>query len=178
MRSLQFNKNNNGYLVLSDLGSDQLFYPCDSAGNFLNVLPENYQSIQFVGDGIEIFPVNFISESGLGWIANAINAVASIGASVIGSRSTKKANESAERQLQTQQQIELLNAQNAERQAILSQQQKGLSTGAMIGIAVAGAAVLGGILYLVSASSNDTKKPKSKKLEGVKPSTKVNKKRA
>ncbi|MEQ1586549.1 MAG: hypothetical protein ABL895_11765 [Cyclobacteriaceae bacterium] len=175
MRSLQFNKNNQGHLVLSDMESGQLFYPCDSAGSFLNVLPENYQSIQFVGDGTQIFPVNFITEDGLGWISAAVSAVASIGAGIIGSRSTKKANESAERQLQMQQQIELLNAQNAERQAtLLSQQQQGLSTGAVVGFAMAGVAIIGSILYLVS--SNDTKKPESKKLEGVKPSTKVNKK--
>ncbi len=177
MRSLQFNKNNQGFLVLSDLESGQLFYPCDSTGNFLTVLPEDYQSIQYVGNGIEIFPVTFITEDGLGWISSAVNAIAQIGAGIIGSRATKKANESAERQLQTQQQIEFLNAQTAERQAaLLSQQQKGLSTGEMIGIAVAGAAVIGSILYLVAASSNDTKKPESKKLDGVKSSTKVNKK--
>lgn len=175
MKSLQFNENSQGYLVLSDLETDQLYYPSDATGTFLNVPASQYQSIQFVSNGSDIFPVNFIGEGQLGWIANAITAVASIGSSIVGNRTSKKANESAEKQLQTQQQIALLNAQSAERQAALLNQKKGLSTGAIVGIVIAGSAIVGAVLYLVS-TSNKEKTLADKKLEGVKSSTKSIKK--
>lgn len=166
MRSLQFNKNAAGHLVLSDVDTSELLYPSDFSGTFINVLPEDYLSIEFVSDGVSIYPVNFISEGGLGWISSVVNAVASIGASVIGSRSSKKSNESIERQLQLQQQIELLNAQTIERQAALQQNKNGLSTGEIIGIALAGVTVVGSILYLVSQTGNSKKSVNKKQIEG------------
>lgn len=154
MKTLQFNTNSDGNIVLSDSENGQLFFPSDIQGNFLNVRPENYQSIQYVANGVEIFPVDFITEAGLGWLANAINAVASISSSIIGSQASKKANQSAELQLQAQQQIELLRAQTAERQnALINQQQSGMSSGEIIAIGVAGVAVVGAILYLVSTAN-------------------------
>lgn len=132
MRSLQFNENNQGYLVLSDLESGQLFYPSD--------------------------------ETGLGWLSAAVNSLANIGSAIIGSRASKNANESAERQLQTQQQIQLIAAQNTERMQALQNQSKSntLSTGEMVGIAIAGITVIGSILYLVS-STNGNQETVSKK---------------
>lgn len=175
MRTLQFNINKDGFLILSENETGKLFYPTDVAGNFLNVPPESFQSIQFVGDGIEIFPISFISEVGLGWITNAINAAATIGSSIIGSNATKKANQSAEKQLQTQQQIELLKLQASERQnALMTKPQNGLSTGSIIAIGVAGVAVVGTILYLVTTSKTEV----HGKLQGTKPSTRSNNNRS
>ena len=163
MRTLQFNQNSEGYLFLSDTQTNQLFYPSDMDGNFLNTRPEFYISIEFVSDGLNVYPVNFISESGLGWIAAAVNALANIGTAIIGSRASKNANESAERQLQTQHQIQLIAAQNVERQQALQNQSQSstLSAGEMVGIAMAGVAAVGSIIYLVTREE-PTKKSKSK----------------
>lgn len=150
MKSLQFDVNNQGFLILSDLETKKLYYPSDEDGNFLNVLPEFYLSIKFVSDGVDVFPVNFISEQGLGWITAAIGAVASIGGALIGKKTSKQANQSAEKQLQMQQQIALLQAQAAEREAANPK----LSTGAVVGIAIAGVAIIGSILYLINTSTN------------------------
>lgn len=153
MKTLQFNSNAKGNLVLSDTGTGELFYPSDSDGNFLDFVPEQYLSIKFVSNGTEIFPLSFLSEGGLGWLANAINAIASIGSSIFSNKASKEANQSAERQLQAQQQIELL---RAERQAaLINQPQAGFSTGTMVAIGVAGAAIIGSLIYLVSSNQKE-----------------------
>lgn len=153
MNTLQFNKNQKGFLVLSDLVTGKLYYPADSIGNFINVEPRDFQSILFVSDGEELWPLDFISEKGLGWIASAINAVATIGSSIFGSSASKKANASAEAQLQTQLQIQQLASQTAERQAALqaqSNQNNGLSTPAKIGIGIAALGIVGTVIFLIT----------------------------
>lgn len=159
MKTLQFNQNDQGYLFLSDLQTGKLFYPCEPDGNFIDVLPEDFKEIHFVTDAFEIYPVAFINETGLGWIANAINAFATIGSSIIGARTTKKANEAIESQLRIQQQIETLKAQSAERQAALLNQQQsgGLSPGEIIGLGVAGIAVIGSVIFLLTSTNGETK---------------------
>jgi len=111
--------------------------------------------------------LDFISEQGLGWIANAINAAASIGTSIVGSRSAKKSNASAESQLQTELQIEHLALQVREREfALQNPASKGkLSTTQKVVIGVAAAAIVGTVAYLVSMPEENEDSETEKKLK-------------
>lgn len=158
MKTLSVNEIGGRLIFNDDFG--QSYWPTDSDGNSIAVNPNNFSLVRYVTDGYRFYPITFHYGTGLGWIAQAIQAVASIGTSIIGSRATKKANESAEQQLLTQYQIETLRAQTAQR---LSQQQiqSEMTVGTKFAIGVAGAAVVGGLIYLLT-STNPPKKPKQK----------------
>lgn len=167
MNTLNIDQTSNGVLIFSDPMTGALYHPCDENGIFIDLKPKDYQFVNFVSNGFDIFPINFFSENQLGWISQAISAVASIGSSLIGKSASKQANQSAEKQLRLQEQIESLKAQSAERQAaLLNQQQSSLSTGTIIGLGVAGVATIGSVLYLIFSSSNEKKSIK-KPLDGT-----------
>lgn len=116
IQKLQFNVNSKGFLVLSDVSTGKLYYPSTEDGTFINYTPDQYKSVKYVSDAVDVFPFQ-LEGSGLGWIGAAISAVGAIGGALIGGRTSKQANQSAERQLQTQLQMQQLAAMQAEREA-------------------------------------------------------------
>jgi len=167
MKTLQFNLNSDGFLVLSDLANGKLYFPSDSNGNFLNFETKDFKSILFVSDGRDQWAIDFISEQGLGWIANAINAAATIGTSIVGSRSAKKSNVSAESQLQTQLQIQHLALQVRERESALQNPARpgDLSTTQKVVLGVAAAAIVGTVAFLVLRPEENEDSKTEKKLK-------------
>jgi hypothetical protein len=140
-----------GYVHFQNPTTGQFFYPCDEYGNLQAIGTRDLQRVKHVRQ-----------ITSLGWIDAVIQAGTSIFSTINRSQAQKKADAAALQLLDRQARLEELRTQGdlAILQAQKSLQDSGTwSAGKVIGVAVGGAAILGGVIFLITRAE----KKKSKK---------------
>ncbi len=162
MEKFKINQSSDGSVFLTD-STGKIYLPCTADGQYQAIDLKSANFITNFTDGELIYSIQNLN-GGLGWIAQAIQAGASIFGSISSSISAKKANASAERQMQLQNQaLELQQRIQQQQAAFELQMNQSKSTGSsvmpVVLVGLAGLSIVGGIVFLFV----NKKKEKSKK---------------